>query len=659
MTLPVLSSMPLATWCLTLLAHVVQAGVRSLLLGIGAAVLAAAFKLRSATLRVNIWKAVLCIALAMPFRGILLPSISLTVPLPSALRCALVSCVARPVTVGLTVDGDQAEHLAEANSQGSAEINPAGAAASHTPLATSVSMASWPVITAGLYVGAVFMLLMRLLAGVWLSRRLARAATSVTDKRTLQRLALRAYGCGLEDVPRLAESTAISVPLTLGILRPVVLLPANWRSWDLDTLNAVMAHELSHIARRDALVERLSLLHRAFFWFSPLSWWIDRELGELNEVVSDEAALSGGVDGPQYAALLVHFLASVEAPGRRVRWQGISMANSGRCQRRIERILAWREPVSRRTHNFLVFAIVIFAVPAVLAMAAIDPAPAHVSTFAQGGPPEPAPSVAPVTPVPPSPHVSAPALPQHVPVPALSPSPQAPTPPPPPRNPQATAAVDGENRSYVVADDEGESYVITSGANSVTMSGSSEDARHAQALRRKLGRDLIWFERDGKGYVITDEGTVARAKQLFAPDETLGQKQAELGEQQAALGEQQAALGQKQSEVRVKVPDMSADLQRLQAKFKELSAGGTQSELGELQSQIGELQSRIGALQSQAGEEQSKIGEQQSALGRKQSELGRQQSELGRQQEKASKEAERELQKLFDDAVTRGIVKPE
>jgi beta-lactamase regulating signal transducer with metallopeptidase domain len=660
MTLPVVSSMALVTWPSTLVAHVVQPAVRSLLLGIGAAVFVAAFKLRSASLRVAIWKVVLCAALAMPFLGILLPSISLPVPLPP-FRTALVSSPARPVTVGLAVDSHHAGNLVKANSQGGAGIKAAIAPASDTPLATPVSTPSWLGIVVELYLAVIFIFLMRLLAGVWLSRRLARAAISVTDKRTLQRLALRAYGCGLEDLPRLAESTAISVPLTLGILRPAILLPTNWKSWDLDTLDAVMAHELSHIVRRDALVERLSLLHRAFFWFSPLSWWIDRRLRELNEMVSDEAALSGGVNGPQYAALLVNFFASVETSGGRVRWQGISMANSARCQRRIERILAWREPVSRRTHNFLAFVVMIVAVPAVLAMAAIEPVPAHMHIFAQG-PSEPAPPIAPVPPAPPSPHASAPVL-STPPVPAFLPSARPPAPlappEPQPQNSWATTVVNDENGTYVIDDHDDESYVITSGANSVTMSGSSEDAHHAQALRRKFGRDLIWFERDGKEYVITDEATVARAKQLFAPVEALGQKQAELGEQQAALGEQQGALGEKQSEVRVKVPDMSADLQRLQAKFKELSAGGTQSELGELQSEIGELQSRVGELQSQAGEEQSKIGEQQSELGRKQSELGRQQSEIGREQEKASKEAERQLRKLFDDALTRGIAKPE
>ena len=57
-------------------------------------------------------------------------------------------------------------------------------------------------------------------------------------------------------------------------------------------LDAVIAHEVSHVVRRDALTQRLSLLHRAIFWFSPLAWWLDRHLAELAEQASDEAALS-------------------------------------------------------------------------------------------------------------------------------------------------------------------------------------------------------------------------------------------------------------------------------------------------------------------------------------------------------------------------------
>ena len=114
-------------------------------------------------------------------------------------------------------------------------------------------------------------------------------------------LAYQASASGMAIVPSAAESEFISVPVTMGALRSTILLPAAWREWDEAKLNAVVAHEVSHVARHDAFTQRLSLLHRAIFWFSPLAWWLDRHLANLAEQASDEAALSWGADRKHYA----------------------------------------------------------------------------------------------------------------------------------------------------------------------------------------------------------------------------------------------------------------------------------------------------------------------------------------------------------------------
>ena len=91
------------------------------------------------------------------------------------------------------------------------------------------------------------------------------------------------------------------------------------------------------------------------------------------------------------------------------------------------------------------------------------------------------------------------------------------------------------------------------------MSGSSEDAEHVERLRENISGDFIWFQRDEKSYVIRDQATIDRAKQLWAPQEELGKKQEELGKQQEALGKRQQELGAKMEQVRVNVPDMTAE----------------------------------------------------------------------------------------------------
>ena len=60
-------------------------------------------------------------------------------------------------------------------------------------------------------------------------------------------------------------------PVTVGWLRPSVILPANANQWSPEQLNAVLIHEDEHARHRDPMVQWLALLNRAIFWFHPLA----------------------------------------------------------------------------------------------------------------------------------------------------------------------------------------------------------------------------------------------------------------------------------------------------------------------------------------------------------------------------------------------------
>src|SRR4030095_1674166 len=74
------------------------------------------------------------------------------------------------------------------------------------------------------------------------------------------------------------ESPDVTVPTAVGLLRPLVLLPAGWRWWDATSRRAVLAHEFAHIRRHDVLVLALSRWAKCIFWFHPLSWWLARHI---------------------------------------------------------------------------------------------------------------------------------------------------------------------------------------------------------------------------------------------------------------------------------------------------------------------------------------------------------------------------------------------
>jgi beta-lactamase regulating signal transducer with metallopeptidase domain len=712
------------------LASVADAAVRSLALASVAGALLVLFRVKNVSLRLAIWKAVLWSALAMPLLAWLVP------PTPFALPSVVISQLARFIPVGETFaqaaspDGrlDAAAtrirktqwpaHLVSADARSGR-----GGVASPSETRTELSVTASPRVNAAanpasggavkhwnisgasiaiaIYLAMAVLLLSRLFIGWMLGRRLIRSSQPIRDPRASLSLSLRAFPGHLYEAPLLAESQAVAVPVTLGVLRPVILLPPDWREWESDKLNAVLAHELSHIGRNDALTQRLSKLHRAIYWFSPLAWWLDRELARLAEEASDEAALASGADRERYAEMLVRFFEAIRAASGRVWWQGVSMAAGGDAAKRVDRILSWKGAVTMRLRKTFVAALAAIALPLLLAAASIQ-FTAHAQ---QTAPPS---RIAPVATVPPQAPTLAPSAPRPQPVPyampdardipppapaapdlvppspryvtAVPPAPATPGVAPPPQlaplasvapmAPQSAQVQSGDSNVWVMDDEHvHDPFVIAVGGSyigvfnhSVTISdsGESEELAHAKALHTKIGGDFIWFEHEGKGYVIRDRATLDRAMELYKPIQELGAEQDELGKKQDELGKQQDELGDQMDDVKVKIPDMTEDIEHIKERVRELNAkGGTQSEIGELQSELGELQSRIGEIQSQAGREQSKIGRQQGELGRKQGELGRQQGALGRKQGELSKKAVQQMESILDEARAKGLTQPE
>jgi len=686
----------------SLVAQLASPAARALILAGGAAIGLAVFRVKAASLRLFTWTAVLYAALAMPLLGRLLPP--LTIPVPAVLQSAAAQpSVATPTRRAVAAPMPLAKSELHAYTQ-IANSTPSSVTATQFSTVAPTREANWhgyslpnirwnsipwTAVATGIYFAVALLLLARFVIGLVFARRLMRASQTIHDPRLTESLTSRAGACGLAVVPPVAESDFISVPVTMGALRSTILLPADWREWDDAKLDAVIAHEISHVARRDALTQWLSLVHRAIFWFSPLAWWLDRHLADLAEQASDEAALSFGADQNAYARTLLGFFEALHTAPGRVWWQGVSMAKAGQAERRLERILAWRGAVTMslkksELKKSFAAAIIALAIPVIYLAASVHPAsaqqsgqsaaPAATSATPSGVAPAliapaeestsveevtdqsdaPDPALAPVAPALPAAPVGG--------VTKIGPVTTAPVAAIAPVAPVSSWSGRSHNRgySYAYGDDDDERFVIVSGkSDSLSMSGSTQDARHVEKLRKQIPGDFIWFQRDEKSYIIRDQATIDRAKKLWAPQEELGKKQETLGKQQEVLGKQQEALGKRMEEIHVQVPDMSAEIDKLKAELKQLSSGATVEQVGRIQSEIGDLQSRIGEIQSHAGDQQSKLGEEMGALGEKQGKLGEQQGELGRQQGELAEKATRDMKVLLDEAIKNGTAKPE
>ncbi len=119
----------------------------------------------------------------------------------------------------------------------------------------------------------------------------------------------------LASVPVLASPLLIE-PGIFGIFRPVLLLPEGIDNRLTPAqLGAIIAHEMSHVRRRDNLTAMIHMVVEAIFWFHPAVWWIKTRLLEERERACDEVVLQSGNEADVYAeSILVVCKICVESP---------------------------------------------------------------------------------------------------------------------------------------------------------------------------------------------------------------------------------------------------------------------------------------------------------------------------------------------------------
>ena len=127
-----------------------------------------------------------------------------------------------------------------------------------------------------------------------------RAAQPVQDLRWLALLGQLARQYDIKRPVVLLESPDTDVPVTWGIVYPVILVPSD-DSWDEEQRVAVLTHELAHVKRFDALTQQLAQIALALLWFHPLVWMAVRRMRLEREHACDDFVLSAGARPSRYA----------------------------------------------------------------------------------------------------------------------------------------------------------------------------------------------------------------------------------------------------------------------------------------------------------------------------------------------------------------------
>jgi beta-lactamase regulating signal transducer with metallopeptidase domain len=98
----------------------------------------------------------------------------------------------------------------------------------------------------------------------------------------------------------------IQEPLTIGIVRPLVIVPVSaLMALSPEQLEAVLAHELAHVCRADYLWNLVQTMVETLLFFHPAVWWLGRRLREQRELCCDDVAVESCADPLLYATALL------------------------------------------------------------------------------------------------------------------------------------------------------------------------------------------------------------------------------------------------------------------------------------------------------------------------------------------------------------------
>jgi beta-lactamase regulating signal transducer with metallopeptidase domain len=268
---------------MTMLTLITESSIRSLALGATVWIGMKAARVRNTQAQITAWTLVLAASIAMPAL-MRWPTVTIPAPLPRVLPAARsIAFVTSPIQAA--------------------------------PRQVAID---WQGVLGSCYLAGTILLLLRMAAGLALTGRLRRTSVPVPPDWQISR-----------DVRR---SEGIAAPATFG---STILLPADCVDWTPAVRQAVLTHEQSHVEHGDFYIQLLASAYRALFWFSPLAWYLRKQLAELAETRSDDAAIANFPDRPSYAEILLGFAKRVQRMPL-----AVAMARPATVTRRVDRILA-------------------------------------------------------------------------------------------------------------------------------------------------------------------------------------------------------------------------------------------------------------------------------------------------------------------------------
>ena len=279
--------------------------------------------------------------------------------------------------IDLSMSGGGTGRIDEPAVSATADIEPAKTPASATPwysrLSDTVKPWSGHIVLCW-FVGVFAMSVWNL--GGWIAvRRLRCIGISTAPERFVAMLSKLAGRLGVKHSVRLLQSAVVQSPMTIGWLKPMILVPASILcELSPRQIELILAHELAHIRRFDYLVNLLQTVVETLLFHHPAVWWISHKIRSERECCCDDAVVKLTSDELNYAKALTAI-----ADLRRDVPQLAVAAAGGSLLSRIQRILGLSNKKSLSPSTWLasLLALVICIAAAVSIVNAATAAPPH------------------------------------------------------------------------------------------------------------------------------------------------------------------------------------------------------------------------------------------------------------------------------------------
>ncbi|HZJ00081.1 MAG TPA: M56 family metallopeptidase, partial [Gemmatimonadaceae bacterium] len=164
---------------------------------------------------------------------------------------------------------------------------------------------------------------------------------------------------------KVLESTETTMPMTWGVFRPTLLVPARAERWPDWQCRDILLHELAHVDRRDCLTQLMAQVACGVYWFNPLTWVASHRMRVERELACDDRVINAGSRATDYASNLLDVARSLRAPSM-TSHSAIAMARPSQLSGRLLAVLDKhrnRKSVNRRIAAGTSFAAIAVALP--------------------------------------------------------------------------------------------------------------------------------------------------------------------------------------------------------------------------------------------------------------------------------------------------------